>query len=413
MSGDYGSAIRSANGSASSSANSSPISRPNARAIASTATSTATASEAYDEEEVQEAEAVGLAERLFPDFRLSPPREPLGSEAPRLWPFQQRAVELLDAAVAASKRAPLLVLPTGSGKTVIAAHLMRRAVERRERALFLAPRRELVAQTSAKLAGQRHGVLLAGAESQCDLYAPVQIASIDTLLARAIRRHRLTLPEFDMVLVDEAHLSITAARKALLALWPNALRIGLTATPTRKDGRALGVLYDALIEPTTTAELMREGYLAPARYFSLGKPDLERVRTVAGDFHQGELDAAVNQPRLVADVCETCETCETWLKHAATRRSVVFATSIAHSVALCEGFLRIAVAAEHVQRRHAPGDARGDVRAIPERPHASADELLFGIVRLRPSRPGVCRARAPDQVAAALPADDRSRPAHG
>jgi superfamily II DNA or RNA helicase len=141
---------------------------------------------------------------------------------------------------------------------------------------------------------------------------------------------------------DEAHLSVTAARKALLALWPNALRIGLTATPTRKDGRALGLLYDALIEPTTTAELTAQGYLVTARYFSVSKPDLKRVRTVAGDFHQGELETAMNQPRLVGDIVTH------WLTHAATRRTVVFATSIAHSVALCEGFLSHGVAAEHV-----------------------------------------------------------------
>jgi DNA repair protein RadD len=125
-------------------------------------------------------------------------------------------------------------------------------------------------------------------------------------------------------------------------MWPGAIRVGLTATPTRKDGRALGVLYDALLEPATTAELVRGGYLVPGRYFSVSEPDLARVRTVAGDYHQGELEAAVNRPELVGDVVEH------WLKHAAMRRTVVFATSIKHSVALCEEFLRCGVAAEHV-----------------------------------------------------------------
>jgi superfamily II DNA or RNA helicase len=259
-----------------------------------------------------------------------------------LWPFQSRAIEQLDAAVATGKRAPLLVLPTGSGKTVMAAAMMRRAVEGGQRALFLAPRRELVAQTCGKLAGLRHGVILAGAEARQDLYASVQVASIDTLLSRVVRRRRLTLPDFDLVIVDEAHLSITAARTALLALWPKALRIGLTATPTRKDGRALGLLYDVLIEPATTAELVREKFLVPARYFSLSEPDLSRVQIVAGDYHAGELESAVNRPELVGDVVAH------WLKHAGTRRTVVFATSIAHSAALCAEFLRAGVAAEHV-----------------------------------------------------------------
>ena len=270
------------------------------------------------------------------------------SKAPTLRPYQAQAVELLDKAIAAASRAPLLVLPTGAGKTIIGAWLIRRAIERGQRALFLAPRRELVTQTSAKLGGIRHGLLLAGADHRLDLYAPVQVASVDTLRSRLVRRKRLDLPDFDVVLVDEAHLHVTEARRALLDLWPAALRIGLTATPTRKDGRALGVLFDRLIEPTTTAELTAEGYLAPARYFSLSEPDLKRLRTVAGDYNARDLDAEMNRAQLTGDIVAH------WLKLAAARRTVLFATSIEHSVALAEEFLRAGVAAEHVDANTPP-----------------------------------------------------------
>jgi superfamily II DNA or RNA helicase len=261
-----------------------------------------------------------------------------------LRPYQASAIEQLDDAVAAGSRSPLLVQPTGSGKTVIATALIGRALERGQRALFLAPRRELVTQASRQLAaaGIGHGVLLAGADAEGGLYSAVQVASVDTLLSRLVRRGRLTLADPHLVITDEAHLSITELRAELLNRWPSALRVGLTATPTRKDGRALGVLYDRLLEPVTVADLVRDGYLVPARYFSISEPDLARVRTVAGDYHQGQLEAAVNQPQLVGDVVAH------WLKHAAVRRTVVFATSIAHSVALCEEFLRCGVATEHV-----------------------------------------------------------------
>lgn len=258
-----------------------------------------------------------------------------------LWPFQVRAIDQLDQAVAAGSRAPLLVLPTGSGKTTIATELIGR---RDQRALFLAPRRELVHQASARLAvaGILHGVLLAGADERKNGSARVQVASIDTLVSRMLRRNRLTLGDFDLVLVDEAHLSITDVRRRLLACWPNALRIGLTATPTRKDGRALGVLYDRLIEPATVAELQRDGFLVPARYFSISEPDLDRVRTIGGDYHGRDLEKAVNQPQLVGDIVQT------WLARAGDRRTVVFCTSIAHSVAVSEAFQRAGVATEHV-----------------------------------------------------------------
>ncbi len=281
--------------------------------------------------------------------------------------YQTEALDRIADAFAAGRRSPLLVAPTGSGKTVIAAELIRRAVDAGERCLFLAPRRELVHQTCHKLddLDVRYGVLLAG-DPRTNLYSPVQVASVDTLLARVVRQSRLILPRFDLVLVDEAHLGITAARQTLLSRWPDARRIGLTATPTRKDGRALGILYDQLIEVATPAELTAQGHLVPARYFSVSEPDLSRVHTIAGDYHNGELEAAMNRPALVGDVVAH------WLAHAATRRTVVFATSIRHSVALAAEFSRAGVAAEHVDA----GTPAGDRSEIFQRFRSGGTQVL-------------------------------------
>lgn len=288
-----------------------------------------------------------------------PPAPPRPVPQPfKLRPYQERALEMVSEAGNSGLRAPLLVLPTGAGKTVIGAELMRREVEAGGRALFLAPRRELVHQTSGKLdaAGVEHGVILAGCDELRNIYAQAQVASIDTLIARVMRRDpgsRLVIPTPSLVLVDEAHLSITEVRREMFALWPQAVRVGLTATPTRKDGRALGTLYDCLLEPTTTAELTAFGFLCPARYFSLSVPDLTRVKVVAGDYNAGQLEEAVNRPRLVGDIVNT------WLARAGGRRTVVFASSIAHSVALCEEFVRQGVAAEHVDA-NTPQEMRED-----------------------------------------------------
>jgi superfamily II DNA or RNA helicase len=286
---------------------------------------------------------------------------------PILRDYQTRAIERIAETFGAGNRSPLLVAPTGSGKTVIAAELIRRAVDAGERCLFLAPRRELVHQTCEKLDALdvRYGVILAG-DPRTHLYAPVQVASVDTLLSRVVRRSRLTLPNFELVLVDEAHLGITSARQKLLDHWPEAKRIGLTATPTRKDGRALGILYDDLIEVATPAELTAQGHLVPARYFSVSEPDLSRVHTVAGDFHNGELEEAMNRPALVGDVVQH------WLAHAATRRSVVFATSIKHSVALADEFVRAGVAAEHIDA----GTAEADRAEIFQRFRSGGTQVL-------------------------------------
>lgn len=279
----------------------------------------------------------------------------LFAEPLTLRPYQTRAIELVIEAVGNGSRRPLLALPTGAGKTVIAAEIIRRHIERGGQALLLAPRRELITQASDKLtaAGLDHGVVLAGARDRVNLYARVQVASIDTVVSR-LRRHGklpVELQGMTLVIIDEGHLAVTVRRQDLLRQWPRAIHIGLTATPTRKDGRALGVLFDRLVEPVTVAELTEAGYLAPARYFSVSEPDLARITTVAGDYNSKQLDEAVNRPELVGDVVGT------WLARAADRRTIVFGTSVEHSIALTGAFLRAGVAAEHVD-----GGMRPDVR---------------------------------------------------
>lgn len=301
-----------------------------APAIASSSTSTSGLSDAF------EGEVTLILESPPSD---SSARKPSGSGAPlALRTYQLQSLEQVESA---QERRVLVVLPTGAGKTVVAAELIRREVNRGGRALFLAPRRELVMQACAKLAEVRHGLLLAGAGGQ-DIYASVQVGSVDTLMSRAIRRRSLVLPGVSLVVIDEAHIGLTKARMTLLDLWPGARLIGLTATPTRRDGRPLGLLFDAMIETATTASLMAAGHLCKARYFTVSEPDLRRVRTVAGEYNAEDLDQAVNRVELVADVVST------WLARAAARRTVVFATSIAHSAHLAERFMRAGVAAEHV-----------------------------------------------------------------
>lgn len=259
----------------------------------------------------------------------------------QLRPYQEDTITQYDALTAKGVRAPLIVAPTGSGKTLIAAAIMQR--NDTDRFLFLAPRRELIFQTCRKLTeiGVPHGVILAG-DKRMNLYARVQVASRDTLISRVMRTKRLVLPGIDRIIIDEAHIGLSDRFISLLDHWPNAQRIGLTATPCRSDGKALGTLYDELIEAATYTQLIEMGHLVRPRYFSVSEPDLRKVRTTAGDFNQLDLNAVMNRSELVGDIVEH------WMKHAASRRTVVFATSIEHSVALAREFIAQGVSAEHV-----------------------------------------------------------------
>ena len=106
-----------------------------------------------------------------------------------------------------------------------------------KRILVLAHRRELIQQTSRKLydLGIDHGIIAAGFTSRPN--EPVQVASVQTLHARAVRTARMGLPDADMVVVDEAHHVRARSYQKILSAYPNAVILGLTATPCRGDGR--------------------------------------------------------------------------------------------------------------------------------------------------------------------------------
>ena len=131
----------------------------------------------------------------------------------------------------AQRRLLLLVAPTGSGKTVIAAGIIAEACRRGLRVLFLVHRRELTKQTSRKLhavSGVDHGIIQAG-------FPPrpaerVQIASVQTLHARAVRTSAIDMPASDLVIVDEAHHVRARTYRRILEAYPKAIVIGLTAT---------------------------------------------------------------------------------------------------------------------------------------------------------------------------------------
>jgi DNA repair protein RadD len=176
-----------------------------------------------------------------------------GASVVSLHGFQCEAVDQIECEIARGVRTVLYVAPTGSGKTVVAAEIARRAADRRQRVLFLAHRREIIDQTSRKLTANgiplgMHGIVLAGRERDLRPQAMVQVASIDTLLARGIRSETMPLPLTDLIIFDEAHRVRGRTREHLLSLYPDAVLIGLTATPCRGDGRGLGNIFEKMIQ---------------------------------------------------------------------------------------------------------------------------------------------------------------------
>ena len=215
--------------------------------------------------------------------------------APRLRDYQSDLIARVRAALRQHRRV-VLQAPTGSGKTILTAHMIRTAALRGMSAAFLVHRKELLDQTSRALweSEVQHGVIAGGRTLTKDL---VQVASIQTLSRRLDR-----VPAPSLLIVDECHHTAAKSYRDVLEAWPETYVVGLTATPARTDQRGLDDLFSAIVLGPTVQDLTAQGYLAPYRIFCPSQAiDLSSVHRRGGDFVRGELSEIVDKATIVGD----------------------------------------------------------------------------------------------------------------
>jgi DNA repair protein RadD len=235
-----------------------------------------------------------------------------------------------------------LVAPTGSGKTIIAAEIIRNAVDKGEHVLVLAHTREIVRQTSSKLtaAGIGHGIIMS--TDTVRSWEPVQIASVQTYWSRVMRTRRMEPPAADLIVVDECHHIRASTWRKIIESYPGVPLIGLTATPCRSDGRGLGSSFDVLVECPQVAELIKLRFLVGTRTYAPAELNLRGVRTQTGDYVVSELAERVDTDPLVGDITSH------WLKYAPGLKTIVFAVNVAHSQHITSEFVKAGIKAEHL-----------------------------------------------------------------
>src|ERR1700733_2638927 len=242
-----------------------------------------------------------------------------------LRPHQERALAELRRSLMSGWRRPLLMLPTGGGKTLIAAHIAAGALAKGKRVAFVVPALSLIVQTLA-------------------------------------RRRR---PEVDLVIVDEAH----QMHKEIFR-WmkdcPNLIFIGLSATPW---SRGLGKFYDALVIAATTRELIDAGYLSDFMAYAPSEPDLAGVRTVAGEFQQDELADAMDRPAITGDIIST------WLQRGEDRPTIAFCVNRNHAKHVAEPLESAGVAVEYIDGE----TSREDREAVFARFRSGATKILCSV----------------------------------
>jgi superfamily II DNA or RNA helicase len=249
--------------------------------------------------------------------------------------YQLSSLDRLRAEFANGARSEVLVAPTGAGKTVIICELIRLAAEKGSKIIFLAHRKELITQCSARLYDNDvyHGIIKSGIRPT--ISAPVQVASVQTLV-----RRDFTPP--DILVIDECHHARAETYRKIIDRCRQSIVIGLTATPCRTDGKGLEGAFQGLVQVTTTKKLIEEGFLVPAKVFAPTAIDTTGLKIQAGDYSQKQLDPLVRKSSIYGDILKE------WKKVAADRPTVLFAVSIAHSQELVEIFKAAGVTAEHV-----------------------------------------------------------------
>lgn len=231
--------------------------------------------------------------------------------------YQQRGFAEIQQAYRDKFKAPLYVLPTGGGKTVLFVAIAQSAMQRGKRVLILVHRQELLDQVCATLTqfGIPHGVIAASYEG-----APrhaVQVASVMSLIRRLDKT-----PTPDLCIWDEAHHCVAETYRKIIRHFPQSRILGVTATPT---AQGLGEIFDTLILGPSVAELTERGYLAPARVFAPPTINTQGMHTLMGEYLPSEIAERADKPSVTGDAIKHYQ------RLAPGRKAAVFCCSLKHA----------------------------------------------------------------------------------
>lgn len=251
--------------------------------------------------------------------------------------YQNQAIQIIRERFKSGQKRVLLHLATGGGKTVIFSRMLIDAASKGKRCGMIVRGKQLVNQASERLFRENvpHGVLMSTHWNK-NYGAPIQICSIDTLLARDLK------PHFDLLVIDEAHMATTGGFKELVEHYAGSFIVSVTATPFTRE--PLDHLAESVVHPITTAELIDQGYLVPPRYYAPSRPDLTGVQTRQGDYVVDQLEERMGG--LTGNIVSH------WKELGENRPTICFAVNIHHSQSIVAQFNAAGIPAEHIEGNH-------------------------------------------------------------
>src|SRR3990172_9287434 len=224
-------------------------------------------------------------------------------------------------------RSVLMQAPCAFGKTVTFSWLAQQVTERGKRIVIIVHRYELMDQVARTLKdfGVRYGFI--GASHNFQTHHQVYVASVFSLSRRV---HDIAAP--DLVIIDEAHHAVAGSWARILAAWPKARVLGVTATPERLDGSGLRGAFEMLIEGPSVRSLIDAGHLSDYRVFAPPIQAIEVPRR-AGDYAKEALAHWMDKPHLTGSAVEH------YRKLAHGKRALVFCVSLEHAWNVAQQFV--------------------------------------------------------------------------
>jgi superfamily II DNA or RNA helicase len=265
--------------------------------------------------------------------------------------YQSDLLDRIDKAWFAGHRSILAQLPTGGGKTIVFSTVVHQASKSGLKCLILAHREELIKQAADKIeiiTNEPVGIIKAGYPTNYD--RDIQVASVQSLTRRLNQ-----CPQFDLIVVDEAHHSTSRTYRTILDRYPQARVLGVTATPIRLDGKGFRGIFDELICGVTVSELIGSGSLSQYQYFASERSmSVEGVGKRQGDFKTEDVARANPVAGLAGDVVKS------YRDYLHGKQAVIFCINVEHSIAIAAHFKAAGIIAHHLDGKSDPRE-RSDV----------------------------------------------------
>lgn len=244
-------------------------------------------------------------------------------------PYQQKAAAAIHREWDAGNKKTLVVMPTGTGKTIVFASIVNDQVEKGEHVLILAHREELLQQASDKLKMVMglETALEKAQSSALDSDKMVVVASVQTL-SKQNRLMKYPRDYFGTIIIDEAHHTAAKTYKGILEHFIDAKVLGVTATPDRSDMKSLSDIFDSLAFEYKLPDAIREGYLCKINTKTIPvEVDISKVHINAGDFSAQDLGNVLD---LYLDTIA-----DAIVRECQNRKTVIFTPLVRISKRLC------------------------------------------------------------------------------